>query len=40
MTHRAVWKVVDANTQTFEMYVAHGHGKEMKMLEIAYSRKP
>jgi hypothetical protein len=40
MTHRAVWKVVDANTQTFEMYGAHGHNKEMKMLEIAYTRKP
>lgn len=40
MTHRAIWKLVDANTQTFEMYGAHGHGKEMKMLEIAYTRKP
>ena len=39
MTHRAVWKIVDANTQTFDMYGAHGHGKEMKMLEITYSRK-
>jgi uncharacterized protein DUF1579 len=40
MTHRAVWKIVDANTQTFDMYGAHGHGKEMKVLEIAYTRKP
>ena len=40
MSHRAVWKIVDANTQTFDMYGAHGHGKEMKMLEIAYTRKP
>jgi len=40
MTHRAVWKIVDDNTQTFEMYGAHGHGKQMKMLEITYSRKP
>lgn len=40
MRHRAVWKIVDANTQTFDMYGAHGHGKEMKMLEIAYTRKP
>jgi hypothetical protein len=40
MTHRAVWKIVDNNTQTFDMYGAHGHGKEMKMLEIAYTRKP
>ena len=40
MTHRAIWKLVDANTQLFEMYGAHGHGKEMKMLEITYTRKP
>ena len=39
MTHRAIWKLVDANTQTFDMYGTHGHGKEMKMLEITYSRK-
>lgn len=39
MTHRAVWKIVDGNTQTFEMYGAHGHGKEMKMMEITYTRK-
>jgi len=40
MTHRAVWKIEDANTQTFEMYGAHGHGKETKMLEITYTRMP
>lgn len=41
MTHRAVWKMVDNNTQTFDMYGTHGHGgKEMKMLEIVYTRKP
>lgn len=39
MTHRAVWKIVDANTQTFEMYGTHHHGKEMKMMEITYTRK-
>ncbi len=39
MTHRAVWKIVDGNTQTFEMYGTHGHGKEMKMMEITYTRK-
>lgn len=39
MSHRAVWKFVDDNTQTFEMYGAHGHGKEMKMMEIVYTRK-
>lgn len=41
MSHRAVWKIQDANSQTFEMYGTHGHGgKEMKFLEIAYTRKP
>jgi hypothetical protein len=40
MTHRAVWKVVDSNTQTFDMYGTHRGGKEMKMLEITYTRKP
>ena len=40
MTHRAVWKFVDNNTQTFDMYGAHRGGKEMKMLEITYTRKP
>jgi hypothetical protein len=40
MTHRAVWKIVDNNTQTFEMYGAHGNDKETKMLEITYTRKP
>jgi hypothetical protein len=40
MTHRAVWKIEDNNTQTFDMYGTHKHGKEMKMLEIAYTRKP
>ena len=40
MHHRAVWKLVDSNTQTFEMYGNHGHGKEAKMMEITYTRKP
>lgn len=39
MSHRAIWKLVDANTQIFEMYGTHGHGKEMKMMEITYTRK-
>ena len=39
MTHRAVWKIVDNNTQTFDMYGAHHGGKETKMLEITYQRK-
>ena len=41
MKHRAIWKITDANNQTFEMYGTHGHGgKEMKMMEITYTRKP
>jgi len=40
MTHRAIWKIVDSNTQTFDMYGAHHGGKEMKMMEITYTRKP
>ncbi|CBK43163.1 conserved exported protein of unknown function [Nitrospira defluvii] len=40
MHHRAVWKLPDNNTQTFEMYGNHGHGKEEKMMEITYIRKP
>ena len=39
MTHRAVWKIVDNNNQTFDMYGAHKGGKETKVLEIAYTRK-
>src|SRR5919106_5308735 len=39
MTHRAVWKIVDNNTQTFDMYGTHQGGKEMKMMEITYTRK-
>ena len=39
MSHRAVWMIVDNNSQTFEMYGAHGKEKEMKFLEITYTRK-
>ncbi len=39
MQHRAVWKLVDNNTQTFDMYGTHGHDKEMKMMEIVYTRQ-
>jgi hypothetical protein len=39
MNHRAVWKLVDANTQIFEMYGAHKGQKETKMMEITYTRK-
>ena len=40
MSHRAVWKIVDSNTQIFDMYGAHHGGKETKMMEITYTRKP
>lgn len=39
MTHRAIWKIADNNTQTFEMYGTHKGGKEIKMMEITYARK-
>ena len=39
MNHRAVWKLVDANTQIFEMYGTHKGKPEMKMMEITYKRK-
>jgi len=38
MTHRAVWKFIDQNTQTFEMYGPEKDGNEMKMMEITYTR--
>jgi len=39
MSHRAIWRIVDHNTQTFDMFGAHNGGKETKMLEITYTRK-
>lgn len=39
MSHRAVWKITDNNSQTFEMYGAHHGKKETKFLEIHYTRK-
>lgn len=39
MKHRAIWKIVDSNTQTFDMYGAHHGGKEWKMMEMTYTRK-
>ncbi len=39
MTHRAVWNIVDNNTQIFDMYGTHHGGKETKMMEITYTRK-
>jgi hypothetical protein len=38
MTHRAIWKIVDSNTQEFVMYGTHHGGQEMKMLETVYTR--
>lgn len=39
MSHRAIWKLIDNNTQQFDMYGAHHGQKEMKMMEIVYTRK-
>lgn len=39
MTHRAIWKIVDSNTQEFVMYGTYHGGKEMKMFETIYTRK-
>jgi len=39
MKLRGVTKMVDANTQIFEMYGTGKRGKEMKMMEITYTRK-
>lgn len=38
MSHRAEWKLIDDNTQTFHMWGTHHGGKEMKMFEITYTR--
>lgn len=40
MKLRGVTKIVDNNTEIFEMYGAGKKGKEMKMMEIVYTRKP
>ncbi|MGJ0483547.1 MAG: DUF1579 domain-containing protein [Methylomicrobium sp.] len=39
MKHRAIWKIMDSNNQTFDMYGAHHGGKEWKVMEITYTRK-
>ena len=36
---RAVTKIVDDNTQVFEMYGTDKTGKEEKMMEMTYTRK-
>ncbi|GJL56196.1 MAG: hypothetical protein NPIRA02_33280 [Nitrospirales bacterium] len=38
MSHRAVWTIVDENTQTFDMYGTHHGGEEMKVMELTYTR--
>jgi hypothetical protein len=38
MSHRAIWKLIDDNHQTFDMYGAHHGQKEIKMMEITYTR--
>lgn len=39
MTHRAVWIIKDKDNQTFDMYGTHYGQKEMKNMEIVYTRK-
>jgi Protein of unknown function (DUF1579) len=39
MSHRAIWKIIDANHQLVEMYSAHHGQKETKTMEITYTRK-
>ncbi|MGH7206439.1 MAG: DUF1579 domain-containing protein [Nitrospiraceae bacterium] len=40
MKLRGVTKIVDNNTEIFEMYGTAKRGKDMKMMEITYTRKP
>lgn len=40
MNLRSVTKIVDDNHEVFEMYGARKGGKERKMMEITYTRKP
>jgi hypothetical protein len=39
MKLRSVTKMVDQNTNIFEMYGTDKSGQEMKMMEITYTRK-
>ena len=39
MKLRGVTKMVDNNAEIFEMYGTDKSGKEMKMMEITYTRK-
>lgn len=38
MSHRAIWTLIDADHQTFDMYGSHHGQKETKMMEITYTR--
>ncbi len=40
MKLRAVTKMVDRNTEIFDMYGTDKSGKETKMMEITYTLKP
>lgn len=40
MKLRGVTKIVDDKTELFEMYGTGKNGKEMKMMEITYTRRP
>ena len=40
MTWRGVTKIVNDDTEVFEMYATDKSGKEAKMMEITYTRKP
>ena len=40
MRLRGVTKIADNNTEIFEMYGTGKKGKETKMMEITYTRKP
>ena len=39
MGYRAVTKIIDENTHTYEMYMASPDGKEFRSMEITYTRQ-
>ena len=38
MIYRSVWKIIDPNHYTYEMYTAAPDGKEFRSMDIAYER--
>jgi hypothetical protein len=38
MSYRGIWKLTDANSHTYEMYMKDKDGKEFKSMEIQYTR--